>query len=163
VFAARRGGVAALALGYTALDYRGPRLRSVTKLDDQTLYWTFYRDSFDTIELVNTGGGEYHGGTRVSASTAMTSPIWPTGATVDGSATGDYMGITMTYATGALAGTVYCTVGYGNNPHNPTNNATINSTTWATAASTIRGVKSGMPSVGVQPYHGATVDYITAT
>jgi len=163
VWNARRARNLAFHAGITSADYRGPRLRSVTKLDNQTLYWTFYLDSFDSIELINTGGGAFHGGTRVSASTAMTSPIWPTGATVDASPTSDYMGVTMSYPSGSLAGTVYCTVGWGANPHNPLQDATINSSTWATAASILRGVKSGLPSVGVQPYYGASVDYLTAS
>jgi len=163
VFAARRGGVAALALGYTALDYRGPRMASVTRNSATEVYVLFDLDDFDSLELINTGGGEYHGGLRFTAGTDPASPIWPTGATVDGAPSGGQQGITFTFASGSFPTSVSVWCGYGNNPNNPTNNPTINSTSWATAASTIRGVKSGMASVGVQPYYGASVDYITAT
>jgi len=162
VWNARRGRNLAFHLGETALDYRGPRMVSVQRLSATSVKVVFDLDDFDSLELINSAS-EFHGGLRFSASTNPASPIWPTAATVDASPSGGTQGVTFTFASNSFPTSVSVWCGYGANPHNPLQNSTINSTTWDTAASTIRGVKSGLPSVGVQPYHGSTVDYITAT
>lgn len=161
-FARRRGLLAALLLGDTALDYRGPQLVGFTKLDAQTLRWQFQVGDFDSIALPNTASGNYHGGTRVSTSSALTSPIWPTGATVDASPSGGLQNITMTYPSGSFPGAAYGGFGWGANPANPLQDSATNNTDWATKASYVVGVKSGMPNIGARPYHGATVDYLMA-
>jgi len=162
IWNARRGRNLAFHLGETAADYRGPRMVSVQRLSATSVKVVFDLDDFDSLELINSAS-EFHGGLRFAASTNPASPIWPTAATVDASPSGGTQGVTFTFASNSFPTSVSVWCGYGANPHNPLQNSTINSTTWDTAASTIRGVKSGLPSVGVQPYHGPTVDYITAT
>lgn len=161
--------------GDAAYDGQGPELAAVERTNDTTI--TAYFDDaeyFDAFDIVGESGAGYHGGCRFSASTDASSPVWPTGCTVgarvSGGANDGRWPVTFTFGS-TLPATVYVWAGWGANPHNPLQDATINSTDWDDAtngASILQATKTGAPAgldkVGIRPrLRYATPSYLVAS
>lgn len=161
----RIGHSAALAVGGASTDRLGPSLASMTKTSATQVYCLFDLNGADSLELVNTGfASEYHGGMVFSdaptiSSGTIANPIYPTGAVVDASPSSGQQGITFTLPS--IAGAIYAWAGFGHDPFNPNDTAAIQADVEG-KASMIRAVRSGEPSVGLQPRFAAN-DYVSAS
>ncbi|NLR72868.1 hypothetical protein HGI47_18490 [Novosphingobium sp. ERN07] len=169
----RIGQHIAFVTGDADHDGQGPDLVAAIKtgLRELKLYFDDGGSWFDSMELVGAG---FHGGCRYSANDDGSAPIWPSNAVVTPGrvASGTHAGrfeVTVSFAVDLPAGLKVWS-GFGNNPHNPLQDPTINQTTWddpVSGASILRGVKTGMPAgldlVGIRPrvrYH--TPSYLEA-
>jgi len=148
-------------LGHASHDGQGPGLVAAIKtgLRELKLYFDDGGSWFDSLELVGAG---FHGGCRYSVNADGSAPIWPSAAVVTPGrvASGPHAGrfeVTVSFAVD-LPENLKVWSGFGNNPHNPLQDATINLTNWddpVSGASILRGVKAGMPAgldrVGIRP------------
>ena len=163
-FGQRVAQVIAFLRGDAEHDGQGPELSVVERTNATTITAYFADDSyFDSFAIVGTSGAGFHGGCRFSASTDASSPIWPTGCSVGariddvGMPKDQLWPVTFTFGS-TLPSTVYVWAGYGANPHNPTQDATINSTNWDNASTgasilqaTLTGAPAGLDIVGIRP------------
>lgn len=162
----RIGYQIAKALGLSAQTRTGPKMYSVTKLSNTSVYVLYDLGGADSLELVNTAyAGEFHGGMVFSSAATRTggtiaTKIYPTNAVVDAAPSGGRQGITFTIPS--IAGSIYVFAGYGKDPHNPNNTAAIQAD-MAGKASMIRAVRAGEPSIGLCPYFTPDgTDYMVA-
>ncbi len=169
-FQRRAGHAIRKALGLQANTRNGPLMYSVQKLSTTSTYVVYDLRGADSLELVNTATGGYHGGMIFSDAATVTSgtianKIFPSNAVVDASPSGGYQGITFTHS--AIAGTIYIWAAYGRNPFNPTDDTTLTdpiNLDMNGKASMIRGIYGSEPHVAMRPYFGAsTIDYLTAS
>jgi hypothetical protein len=170
-FMTRIGQCVAFLQGAASHDGQGPELAAVERTNSTTITAWFDDDAyFDSFALV---GADFHGGCRFSAATDASSPIWPTGCSVGSRVSGGpndgRWPVTFTFGS-TLPATIYVWAGYGANPHNPLQDATINGSGWndpTTGASILQATKTGAPEgldkVGIKPrIRFATPSYLVA-
>ena len=149
---------------YGGPDYRGPAITTATSPSktSTTLRIYFALGGFDALEVANTSyASDFSGGFEFNSASGFAGTVYTPTSVAIGTPSGGVCYVEWTFA--ALPATVYARVHPGDNPFNRADTLAINQNMQA-RASTLRGTKTGVPPVAVQPSYevgGAGVDYLT--
>lgn len=163
--------------GLTSVDRRGPKMVSLTKINDETLRVRYDLVGYDDLEIINTSyttgktdtfdcGMTFSKTTRQPSGAVFTTVGTPVPATGNSklTASGGFCDVDFFFPTGTWTGVAaYARGPYGNSPFNRSA-ATGVYLEFLDRASMIRGVKSGERSVAIRPYWDLVTnnDFLTA-